>query len=109
MAKQKFCLHECDRKYLDMVFNRLKALSQMTRLELLALPNTGKSWRFHRITWADVSEPGFDLPNELTADDNAYQFMISKANGRVHGFLLGATFFVRWLDPQHNLYHKKSD
>jgi hypothetical protein len=49
------------------------------------------------------------MREELTADDNAWQFMISKKNGRVHGFIPGNVFFVRWLDPRHNLYHGHSD
>lgn len=105
-TKAKFLVKACDHTYFALVMGRLKALSEMSRKDFLNLPITGgKSWRVHRITWNDrVSESGFGLHETLTADENAWQFMLSKDNGRVHGFLIGNVFFVRWIDPDHALY-----
>lgn len=104
-TRSKFWVRSCDQTYFELVMGRLKALSEKSRKDFLNLQTTGKSWRVHRITWdGRVSEPGFGLHETLTADENAWQFMLSKDNGRVHGFLIGNVFFVRWIDPNHSLY-----
>lgn len=63
--------------------------------------------RVHPIDFADerVSVDGFGIRGDIDADELAWQFALSaNEHGRVHGFLVDDTFFVRWLDPEHNLY-----
>jgi hypothetical protein len=63
--------------------------------------------RVHPIDFRDprVSVRSFGIAPQVNADLRAWQFSVSaNAHGRVHGFLLEDTFFVRWLDPRHNLY-----
>ena len=48
---------------------------------------------------------GFGVPGHAEFDQHGWQFALSaNEHGRVHGFLVADTFFVRWLDPEHNLY-----
>lgn len=48
---------------------------------------------------------GFGIPEMSNADELAWQFALSaNEHGRVHGFLADNVFYVRWLDPDHNLY-----
>jgi len=63
--------------------------------------------RAHRIDFSDsrVAERSFYVRDRSEADERAWQFALSaNEHGRVHGFLVEDTFFVRWLDPDHNLY-----
>jgi hypothetical protein len=111
-TRAKFSLSDCDNQFFCGLLDRMKALSQLTPREFVNLRATGGAWRVHRIDWQGlprVSERSFGLPIQLTADENAWQFTISKRNGRVHGFVIDGTFFVRWMDPKHNLYNGGPD
>lgn len=43
------------------------------------------------------------LTNEQIRDE-AYQLRISKGGGRIHGFFVGNTYYIRFLDNEHNMY-----
>ena len=44
--------------------------------------------------------------NEQLRAEEAWQFEITRnAHGRVHGLLVGETFYVVWIDPDHLLYN----
>jgi hypothetical protein len=63
--------------------------------------------RIHRIDFSDprVAERSFNIRTQGDADESAWQFALSaNEHGRVHGFLVEDTFYIRWLDPDHNLY-----
>jgi hypothetical protein len=55
----------------------------------------------------DVDENSYvrirtELGQEVT---EPWQFSAStNEHGRVHGFIIGNTFFIRWFDPEHKLY-----
>jgi len=107
ITNPKFSLDSCDIHFFRELLARMKALSQFDRNQFISLQATGKSWRVHRIDWLKdrrLSESSLGLHQSLTADELAWQFTISKRNGRVHGFLSSSTFFVRWLDRNHRLY-----
>lgn len=36
--------------------------------------------------------------------DEAYQLRITKGKGRIHGFFVGNTYYIRFFDSQHNMY-----
>lgn len=75
----------------------------MTVQELLS--NRSDSLRAHPIEWSGTSENGFGIPKEDEIVDKPYQFSIgSNEHGRVHGFLISNTFYVVWLDKEHQLY-----
>jgi hypothetical protein len=62
--------------------------------------------RIHPIDFDDPRVAGAGLRDSGTGGRGlrAWQFFLSaNEHGRVHGFLAGETY-VRWLDPEHNLY-----
>ena len=43
--------------------------------------------------------------NEQLRGEDAWEFEITRnEHGRVHGLLLDETFYIVWIDPDHNLY-----
>ena len=100
-----FSYRNCDTQYFCGLLARLKALSRMTRSELVN--NRSDALRCHPIDFTTRSIgpgiTGFGLGED--ADDEAYQFNISqRAHGRVHGRFIGDIFYIVWLDPDHALY-----
>ena len=84
---------------------RLRDICGMTADALRA--NRAKGLRYHPIRWTDTTEPsGFAHLNPiLRAEVAPFQFSVSaNAHGRVHGFWIGDTFYIVWLDPTHALY-----
>ena len=52
---------------------------------------------------SQVTENTFGLAQDV-GDEDAWQFSVSRSShGRVHGFLIDEVFYIRWLDPEHNL------
>lgn len=102
-----FHLEHKSLSYVLELLDQLKILSEKTLLEA---KEAGDALRFHRIDFKthNVSEKTLGIKNEgLMADENAYQFQLSKRNGRVIGFMLNNTFYIRWFDPEHNLYPQR--
>jgi hypothetical protein len=99
----KFSCSEKEIPYWLTLLERLKALSGLTTQELLV--NRSSTLRCHPIKWEGTSERGFGLPSEDQLVDTPFQFSLSSnEHGRVHGFFIGETFYVVWLDPDHLLY-----
>ena len=91
--------------YFRLLLARLKELSSIRVAEFCSSRAT--TLRIHPISFDDarVSVRGFGLPGKIGADEHGWQFALSaNEHGRVHGFLIEDTFFVRWLDPEHRLY-----
>lgn len=104
-AHPRFTLAAQGGAYLRLLLARLRDLSGLRVSEFRT--NRLPSLRIHPIDFGEkgVSVDGFGLPPWVEADEKAWQFSLSaNEHGRVHGFLVGDTFFVRWLDPGHNLY-----
>jgi hypothetical protein len=102
--KGKFDYLSCDSRYFQKLLERLKALSRMTKSDLVY--SHSKALRFHRIDFRDgkVTEKTFGLADDV--DDDAWQFQITKTrHGRVHGYFVESIFYLVWLDPKHELYH----
>jgi hypothetical protein len=93
--------------YLPKLLERLKGLSSWTLKQFTG--TTVKAIRNHSITWSETSRPnGFTHLPEQIREGNAWQFSISaNEHGRVHGLLVGSTFYVVWLDCNHNLYPQR--
>jgi hypothetical protein len=94
------------KNYTQKLAERLKELSAWTvaRFTGETLPEV----KNHRINWPDTSRAtGFrSLPAQVR-DGEAWQFSITRnEHGRVHGLLIGHTFYVVWLDVEHKLYPK---
>jgi hypothetical protein len=102
-----FGIAGCRLEYFRLLLERLRDLSALSVSEFLS--QRSRTLRIHPIDFKDrrVAERSFGIRGELGADKRAWQFALSaNEHGRVHGFLLGDTFYVRWLDPEHNLYSR---
>lgn len=92
-----------DLGYLPTLMQRLVDVSNMKKIELIQ--NGSQALRCHKINWSEVTEECFGLSNEDQLVSKPYQFQISaNAYGRIHGFFINDVFYIRWLDPKHNLY-----
>lgn len=99
-----FSIARCDRAYFRLLLARLREMSSLSVDEFrTSRPGT---LRIHPINFGNdrVSVRSFGIP-EIDVDEKGWQFALSaNEHGRVHGFLTEDTFYVRWLDPEHNLY-----
>lgn len=105
LDNEKFDISERDTTYFIKLKERLKNISSMTAHETRSTPN--KTLRFHPIDWNDhrLTETCFGIPNEEQIAYEPRQFSISvNEHGRVHGFYIDNVFYIRWFDPNHNLY-----
>ncbi|NJN22716.1 MAG: hypothetical protein HC812_18010 [Leptolyngbya sp. RL_3_1] len=100
---RKFSANEKTTAYWLTLMERLKAISGLSKQELLV--NRSQTLRCHPIKWEDTSESGFGLSNEEQLVDTPYQFSLSSnEHGRVHGFFIDEIFYIVWLDADHLLY-----
>lgn len=101
----KFGLHHAAKDgYLEKLLLRLKDVNGIRIKEFRQ--NYTKQLRNHRIDFSKTSEPnGFSQLNEQLKGEEAWQFELTQnEHGRVHGLLIGDTFYIVWLDPCHILY-----
>lgn len=99
----KFHYTSKDSQYFLKLVDRLKNLCTYSKKELVS--NTSKSLRCHKINFSDpgCSEKSFGFLGDV--DDDAFQVEVSaNEHGRIHGYFVGSTFYVVWLDPKHELY-----
>jgi hypothetical protein len=102
----KFTCRSQSVNYWLTLLDRLKALSDMTALELIR--NRSQALRCHPIDWAMTSENGFGIPAEDQLVQIPYQFSLSSnEHGRIHGFFIEEVFYIVWFDPKHLLYASK--
>ncbi len=100
-----FDIGRCGPAYFRLLLARLKELSELLPREFRT--QRFRTLRLHRIEFADprVATRSFAVPGRPEVDRYAWQFSLSaNEHGRVHGFLLEDTFYIRWLDPDHRLY-----
>ena len=86
------------------LIQRLKGISMMNMNDFMN--KYSKSLRNHLIRWEDtaISDGYVHLPFAI---ELPFQFEISLSHGRVHGFIIDTTFYVVWLDQEHQLYPDK--
>ncbi len=102
-VQEKFEPYARDSVYFAILIERLVELSRLHVQQFYS--DRSKSLRSHPIDWADTTESSFGIPGEEQIVDIPYQFALSANEyGRVHGFIIGTVFYIRWLDPEHNLY-----
>ena len=104
VGNAKFSLKRCRDGYLHTFLERLRDLSRLTAKEFRT--NRSRALRAHPIDFRETTEPqGFRALNEQLRAEQAWQFQLTaNEHGRVHGVLLLDTFFVVWIDPDHELY-----
>lgn len=107
---KKFAYAGNSPQYFCKLIERLKNLSKYTPLQVKA--NRSSSLKCHPIDWdyKTVTEDSFGLPKNIEElVDEPYQISVSgNKHGRIHGFFVHMVFYVRWLDPEHNLYQKSN-
>ena len=106
-SNAKFDYQDKDCNYYCMLLHRLRDLCNEKVSTLMKDRQKKKFFRMHLINWSEkrVSENGFSELNEQLQSCEPWQFQLtSNEHGRVHGFFLGSTFYVVWLDPDHKLY-----
>lgn len=83
------------------LFDILKDLSDTTEIQL----HTTKKDRYypHSISWDEVHAK-FNFDDEWLEQHECLQIYVSKAMGRIQGFIVSNYFYIVWLDPYHNLY-----
>lgn len=90
--------------YFIVLLKRLKELSRLTVQQFYS--NRSQSLRSHPIDWEDTTENSFGIPGEEQIVSVPYQFeLTANEHGRIHGFVIEAVFYIRWFDPEHNLYN----
>ncbi|HDZ68887.1 MAG TPA: hypothetical protein ENH43_00500 [Phycisphaerales bacterium] len=63
-----------------------------------------KTQYVHPINWDNAKLDSFGIQQASPdLDEDAWQFGISKDNGRVHGFFIEDFFYIVWIDPEHRL------
>ncbi|MCP9750459.1 hypothetical protein EGI32_05695 [Ferruginibacter sp. HRS2-29] len=100
----KFTFSSHDGTYFCEVLERLKSLSTLSKQEWLS--SRSSALRIHPIDWSETTEEeGFNFPKHDEIVDTPYQFAVSgNEHGRTHGFFISNTFYIVWLDREHNLY-----
>ncbi|MBN2980096.1 hypothetical protein [Cohnella algarum] len=91
------------------LLNCLETMKKVSGMKVVEFKvHRHKPLRVHPHNWDHVSAK-FPLNDELfkQIENDAYQFALSTARGRVHGFLIDNVFYIVWLDPDHNLYPSK--
>ena len=101
---EEMCPGEFPSGYTQSLMRRLRDLSSWTVKRFTTQQD--KSVRNHTHDWSKTARPnGFSSLNERFRDYPGWQFCISaNEHGRVHGLIMNDTFYVIWLDHQHNLY-----
>jgi hypothetical protein len=104
LSNPKFSVNHCHEGYLEKLLCRLRDVCTFSVKDFRT--NRTHSLKAHKIEWDETSEhAGFTNLNEQLRDEEAWQFHITtNEHGRVHGILLGDTFYVVWIDPNHLLY-----
>lgn len=103
VRQDKFDPYARGNDYFTVLVERLREISRFSIQQFYA--NRSQSLRSHPIDWEDTSENSFGIPSEDQIVSVPYQFELSANEyGRVHGFIIESVFYIRWLDPDHNLY-----
>jgi hypothetical protein len=102
----KFRISDCGAEYLRVLLEQIKNYSQWTVDDFCDQNNNEHR---HTIDFSETSEHnGFTnagIDQDQLAYNDAWQFqLIQTEDWRVHGILVDDTFYVVWLDQNHNLY-----
>jgi hypothetical protein len=89
------------------LLNRLKHFQQLTVTYFKTDIPFRQSQYIHPINWDETHLNGFGIHQGVEYDEDAWQFGLSKATGRIHGFFINNLFYIVWLDPEHKLFKYK--
>lgn len=101
------CPPEFDPGYTQTLMQRLKALSGWKVKEFTGKPDSAV--RNHQHDWSKTARPrGFAALNATYKAYPGWQFCLTaNAHGRVHGIIIDDTFYVIWLDQNHQVYPRR--
>ena len=101
-SNDKFNVDRCGRDFLRALLEEIKRMSSWTVAHFCEYDNERHG---HYINFGDTTEPeGFRQLEEQLEPELFWQFSVQPNKPwRVHGFLIDATFFIVWLDPEHLL------
>lgn len=89
----------CEKRYPEL-FQMLSNVSSYTRHDLTLGRST---YRCHPHDW-DKLDYKFNFDDDFLEQVDCRQIRIGKSKGGIHGFLVGSTFYIVWIDRHHNLY-----
>jgi len=98
---KKFPLTACNADFYQELLRTIKSYSGWS-VERFCEQNH----QFHRhlIDFESTTEPqGFELDEQLDSGEYWQICLKPTEKWRVHGFIVGSTFFIKWLDPEHLL------
>lgn len=82
------------------LLDTLKSVSNITVNEL---KSQRQHYDYHEHDWNNLKTK-YNFDDDFLEQVECVQFRLSASSGRVHGFVIGNTFYIVWLDPHHNLY-----
>ncbi len=111
------CIKQKKGKYLDKLLDRLKTVLSMTLANFKHRDQKFGPLKSHEINFDTTTEKeGYTcIPDEQIRTSLPWQFALTTGSpniatnpmGRIHGIIIGNTFYIVWLDPDHLLYPKK--
>lgn len=94
-----------DNWFIDLL-NFLEELSNLTWIEILTTHKSKYDAHGYDGNYnVDIFNHLYNIFNNGYQQFQCYQIRINKGKGRVHGFLIGNTYYIIWLDPNHNMYN----
>lgn len=81
----------------------LDTLKSVSNIAINELKSQRQHYDYHEHDWEKL-RVRYNFDNDFLEQVECVQIRLSASTGRVHGFVVGNTFYIVWLDPHHNLY-----
>lgn len=99
----KFRINDRDADYFSALIARMREYCRLSAGELVR--SNHRSVRCNKIHFDKSTENGFGIPGEELLVEHPFELLLTvNEHGRMHGFFNGDIYYVRWLDPNHNLF-----
>ena len=95
-----FNLGEVESEWFVELLDTLQLLTQITKKQLFGEYKD----KFKPHPYSDVDKLNFKDDMLLNMQNEAYQLRITKSKGRIHGFFVENTYYIRFIDRWHNMY-----
>lgn len=98
-TNEMFNLGSAEKEWYLSFLDTIQLLSQITKKELFGIYR-------ERFKPHPYQREKVNFKDDLLLDPQteAYQLRISKGNGRIHGLFIENTYYIRFLDNNHNMY-----
>lgn len=117
LTNKKYSFEPFESKIVTQFYNEyLKKLQEYSQKDNFKKSLSDGTWRkknhIHPIDWSDsqIRESSFKLSDSNLMEQikgDCWQLGINNQGFRIHGFFIENVFYIVWLDPMHNLYHRK--